>query len=311
MVRWTLRILSIPLILCLVHAFGYWLALFIRYQNAVRASPIDLIPPPPDYFGLYLAYVSELLRGNLGVLPYGRPVPISEVIAEAAVASFGLLLIVFVISVLAGLLLGRLAVSHDPPRIAFWLTSISTIGLATPAFFLGSLFLSAIVLLAIYGPFDPSNFPIPFGGYGWDRHLILPVTVLALLPIARLAQVSATLLTDELQRPYITVTRSVGHGWARIRNRYAFRNIVAPVVIAISGSLRLLVAELIIVERLFNWPGLGQWLSRTLVPSLTPETFLYPPLLAILLTIFAALFLIADLIADMLVASVDPRQRVA
>ena len=86
-------------------------------------------------------------------------------------------------------------------------------------------------------------------------------------------------------------------------------------MLTIAASARLLTAELIVVEWLFNWPGIGRLLASTLVPSGGSGPggatiyFLYPHLMAALVTLLAALFLITDLIASILVRVFDPRVR--
>jgi ABC-type dipeptide/oligopeptide/nickel transport system permease component len=89
---------------------------------------------------------------------------------------------------------------------------------------------------------------------------------------------------------------------------------LAAVILTIAGSVRLLVGELILVEWLFQWPGLGRLLGWTLVPPLLSSSsggplFLNPPVVAAVLTIFATIFLVTDFVAAVLARVVDPRLR--
>jgi len=121
-----------------------------------------------------------------------------------------------------------------------------------------------------------------------------------------------------LGKQYVVAARSIGHTWRTIRRKHALKNIVTPVILTIAGALRLLVAEMIIVEWLFNWPGLGYLLSQTLIPSglvstgATPESilFLNPQVISAVLGVFAFLFLLTDLVASILGRVFDPRLRV-
>jgi ABC-type dipeptide/oligopeptide/nickel transport system permease component len=110
-----------------------------------------------------------------------------------------------------------------------------------------------------------------------------------------------------LSKRYVVAARSFGHTWRAIRWDKALRNILAPVLMTIAGSFRLLMTELVLVEWLFGWPGLGRMLVQTLVPPRMstpgglPDTsafLLYPPLVAALLVVFALLFLLADTLAS-------------
>jgi ABC-type dipeptide/oligopeptide/nickel transport system permease component len=77
----------------------------------------------------------------------------------------------------------------------------------------------------------------------------------------------------------------------------------------------MLVGELVVIEWLFNWPGLGKMLASTLVPGQLSANlgasalFLDPPTVALDITIIGALFLLADLFASVLVRIIDPRLR--
>jgi peptide/nickel transport system permease protein len=161
---------------------------------------------------------------------------------------------------------------------------------------------------------------LPVAGFGWDAHLILPVLALAVRPTMQVAQMTAALLSAELGKRYVVAARSFGHTWHAIRWDKALRNILAPVLMTIAGSFRLLMTELVLVEWLFGWPGLGRMLVQTLVPPSmsTPGGhadlsvfLLYPPLVAALLVVFALLFLLADTLASGLARAVDPRLRAA
>jgi peptide/nickel transport system permease protein len=295
-----IRLLFFPLALLLANCIGFVLPTAAAQLGAFeqgREQP--LLAVLGQAFVAYGGFLQGVLRGDLGSFDPGTgPVPVTTLLANSVVASLGLLALALALSVLFGILLGRAAVKIDPPGVSIWLTSFATVGLATPGFYAGTLILSAVALLVIYGPWPVGAFPIPVQGYGWDLHLLFPTLVLMLQPTARIAQVTASMLTGELGKQYVVAARSLGHTWPTIVNRLAFRNIVVAVIATVAGSLRILVAELVIVERLFNWPGLGQLLL----------TF-FPALLASTLTIFAAIFLLADAVTVILARVYDPRLR--
>jgi ABC-type dipeptide/oligopeptide/nickel transport system permease component len=92
------------------------------------------------------------------------------------------------------------------------------------------------------------------------------------------------------------------------------------VILVVAASLRLMVGELILVEWLFGWPGLGKLLASALLPpnvasvgllSGATRNFLHPELVAGILTLFGLLFLLADLVSSLAVYAVDPRLRTA
>jgi peptide/nickel transport system permease protein len=260
----------------------------------------------------YLNYVQGMAQGDFaGVAVYEEDFLL--ILARATAASAGLLLLALAISVVLGLAIGLLGVRLHPPGIRSWLTGTTILGLSTPSFFIGRLAVAMLLLVTIYAQLG--NLPLPIQGYGWDAHLVLPLLALVVRPTAQIAQVTAALLAGELGRQYIVAARGKGLSERRVVAHHAMRNVWAPTAQAIAGAVRLLVAELIVVEWLFAWPGLGFLMAATLIPAqLTSASvearFLDPPLVASLITIFAAVFLLTDLIAGSLAHLADPRQRI-
>ena len=305
-----LRVLLLVLLLAAANFGGYTYAFLARTISGnpffARATQTGTL------WSGYSHYVQGMLQGNF------REVAVYQddfflILGRAAIASAGLLVLALVISVALGLLIGLLGVRLHPPGVRDWLTGVSILGLSTPAFFIGRLGVALLLLLTIYARLG--SVPLPIQGYGWDWHLVLPLVALCVRPTAMIAQIVAGLLAGELGQQYIVAARGKGLAERRVIWHHALRNVWAPVAHALAGSVRLLVADLIVVEWLFGWPGLGFLMAATLIPAQVASAtvdagFLDPPLVASLLTIFAAIFLITDLLAGALARAADPRQRV-
>ncbi len=312
MLRFLVRRLAvIPLALLLAHFLGYayaHLVLPLRLaSNPFTAFEGEAAPLLPTY----IEYVKGAAPAGLGAMQAPRElglgiITIAEGIAYSLKASLGLMGLALSLSIVVGLTLGFLGAKAEPPRVARWVSSVSTVGLAMPSFYLGSLFFAGWFLYIVWG--GPGTEPLlPFLGFGWDSHLVMPTLALMARPTVQIAQVTSSLLAEELGKQYVVAARSIGHLWSTIRRKLAFRNILAPVMVTIASSMRLLVAELIVVEWLFEWPGIGRLLADTLAPS--GETFLYAPLLAAIVFLITAFFLTADLITAIAARLVDPRLR--
>lgn len=310
------RIFAIPVILLLAHFVGYSFAhvtFQLQLSQTVYGSGRDGFTPIwPEYEN----YMRGVLEGNFGNMPAGINEPITANIFKALKSSLFLILVAYGLSVLVGLILGLAAVQVDPPRSLPWLTWLSTVGLAMPSFIIGVILVGGVLWLSNRTGLDPV---LPVAGFGLDVHLILPVIALSIRPGMQVAQVTANLLANQLGLRYVMAARSFGYTWRAIRWDKALRNVLAPVILTMAGSFRLLMGELLLVEWLFNWPGLGRMLVQTLVPpSLssigglidTSAFFLNAPLVAGLLVVFAFFFLIADIVSTGLVRIVDPRLRV-
>jgi peptide/nickel transport system permease protein len=316
LIRFILRRLAvIPIALLLVHFLGFGYAHLARPLRAARNPFFASLADPEPLLPTYKNYLQNALHLDFATIPTSPGVdePLFTAIGRASVASLGLMAIALVLSTLIGLLLGLLSVRPAPPRIARWLTILSTIGLAMPSFYIGSLLVWALISYLLRGGFG-TQLPLPIRGFGWDKHLVLPTLALMARPTAQIAQVTAELLREELEKQYVVAARSVGFTWRVILRRNALHNIVASVILSIAGSVRLLVSELIVVEWLFVWPGLGRLLASTLIPASTSTPtqaplFLNPSAVAAVLMVFAGLFLTTDFIAAFLVRVADPRLR--
>jgi peptide/nickel transport system permease protein len=313
MTRYILRrLITIPIVLILAHFAGYAYTAIAQYiQVAQNPFGAGQVSPPPILSG-YWNYLSQLIQVNLS------NDPILAVIGRSLVYSAVLFTAAFFLSVVFGLLLGLSSVRLETQQISRWVSSITALGQAIPAFYLGTLLIFGVVTAAMRS--DPGTKPPQIFGGGFDAHLILPVLALMIRPTLQIAKVTGEAFASELGEKYIVATRAFGAEWKAIRGKYALRNILVPVTLTIAASFRLLLGELILVEWLFAFPGLGSLLARTLVPpnvayfgGLTGESnlFLDPRYLVPLVTLFALFFLITDSLVSILVRVFDPRLRLA
>jgi peptide/nickel transport system permease protein len=303
------RALVIPLALLLANFLGFAYAQWAREIQAAQNPYLTQVEtgPLPEAYGRYLGGAVHL---DFGRLP--NQVPVIDALITAGAASLGLLALAFVVSIAAGLALGLGATRVSPPGVAGWLNAVSSLGLAMPGFYLGSLLVLGSVYYVVWGPGKAA--PLPIQGFGWDSHLVFPLIALMVRPTVQIAGVTASLLSEQLREQYVLAARSFGHPWRAIRWRLALRNIYAAVCLATAGSFRLLMGELIIVEWLFSWPGLGRLFAITLIPNLTSSVFgavapgyLHPPLVAAILTLSTGIFIASDAVASFLARAFDPR----
>ncbi|MBI5943702.1 MAG: ABC transporter permease [Chloroflexi bacterium] len=300
------RIAIFPLTLLIANFIGFAFA-FASAPIVSSSDPYSLgtnkLPPIlPEYFN----YLKNIFNGDFGSTFTGEPV--LENISRFGGASLGLIGIAMTLSIILGITLGRLAVRRSKNGVASWLTLTSTIGLALPSFYIAILLIAFFILITIY-VMSTSTPPIPFQGFGWDAHLILPVLALVIQPTVKIAQVTAGLLSEEMEKQYVVAAMSFGHPFKKIKGKFAFRSILAPVVLTIAASLRIMIAELIIIERLFNWPGMGKLISTLLSRHSLSTDLLSPPMIAAVLTILVGVFLLIDFIATFLSRLIDPRLR--
>ena len=289
--------LAIPL-LVLVHLLAFGYALLARgmqeEQSPFRAPAV----------GVSITYeiathVDAVLRGEFGALPRNQGA-VLDVVAAAFGRSLSVLLPAFVVAAAAGVSLGRAAAQQNQARISGWLLPLATLLQATPSFYSGVLLTALLLATAIDG--------LPVQG-----NLLWPALVLALRPALRIAQLVAHLIVTESDKQYVVTARGIGHSISGVRRAHIFPNVAASVVNELAGAFRWMAAELVIVEWLFNWPGLGRLLGMVLiVPRRTDAEavfFLHPELAAMTFTAMTLLFVLADITTRAATNAVDPRLR--
>lgn len=320
MVRFLLRrLLILPFALLVINfiAFSYaHVAQRVQQTQNPFGSAVDTSVP---LLSLYRTYISHLTRGDWGTLPQigSAAQTVQEVVLPAATASLLLVAIAFTLSVVIGLLLGLAAVRAIPPALKGWLPPLASVGLAAPSFFIGALGITLVLAWSLRS--GDGRLLLPLNGYGLDAHLLLPVLALSLRPAMQIAQTTASVLVDELGKQHVITARSLGIPLRTIRTKHALRNALPTIILSVAASLRLLIGELILVEWLFGWPGLGRLLSTALLPptiasiggvtSGAARIFLHPELLAAILTLFGLIFLLIDFVSSLAAFAIDPRLR--
>jgi ABC-type dipeptide/oligopeptide/nickel transport system permease component len=249
-----------------------------------------------------LAYLANLMRGDLGMTTAGsvtlRPIPVSEVLASVVPKSLGLLAFSLLIAAMAGISLGLLAARrrHGRGSLTFILASI--VGVSIPSFFAALLLQLAMIRWAV----SRGSPLLPIGGFGWDKHIILPALVLAARPVAQLARMSFISVAEVLDKDYVRTAASKGLVPRNIWSRHVVRNAAIPILTTVGLSLRFSLSSLPVVEYFFSWPGIG----FTLLKSISRKD---DNLTVALILCLGVLFIGVNLLLDLSYRFLDPRLR--
>jgi peptide/nickel transport system permease protein len=173
---------------------------------------------------------------------------------------------------------------------------------ALPAFFVAAmLVLWFAVQLRLLPASGISNLRLVHPGIGsYAAHLVLPVTTVTLLTVAALSRYFGEAVREELGRDYVRTARAKGVSFAAILFRHVLRNALRPLVTMLGLSFPYIFTGGVIVESVFNYPGLGWLMWRS---ALSQD---YPVLIAIVL-IIGLLTVIGNLLADLVNGLLDPR----
>ena len=272
--------------------------------EAVRAM---LGQPTGNLWSQYWDYLGALLRGDFGVSFTYFPFPVTEVIGKALPWTVLLVGLTQVLSFLIGTLLGAWAAWRRNSRF----DGIISIG----STFIGNLQTFWIGLLILYfGAYELGWFPAS-GGYGYTTpgwngsfiadviaHAFLPaLTLMVTAPIGFILGMRNTMVMT-LGEDYIRLARAEGLSDRTVALKYAARNALLPSVTNFALSLGALFGGSVLVETIFDYPGLGRLLGE----ATSNRDF---PLMQALLLFTILAVLVANLITDLLYGVLDPRAR--
>jgi peptide/nickel transport system permease protein len=224
--------------------------------------------------------------------------PWLSLIGETLRNSAGLLLLSMITAILAGFPLGMAAATSKRGPESALMVLLSVAGASTPSFLFAMMLWAANIW--VHRTFDIRV--LPATGFGWDAHVIMPVLVLAMRPLAQVAQITYVSVQEALGQDYIRTAHSKGLTWRAVRNVHLLPNVFIPILNTLGTSLRFSLASLPIVEVFFNWPGVG---SR-LLDAIDLGT---APLVMDLILSLGLFFLFINLLIEFSFPLIDPRLR--
>ncbi|MDP9249911.1 MAG: ABC transporter permease [Chloroflexota bacterium] len=246
------------------------------------------------------AYVLRVLRLDFGHSYVQNrdvlPLILERVPATLQLAGGGLL-----VSLGIGIPLGVLAAARRGSWIDRSAMILAVILVAAPSFWVGYLLINLLAFRPLMA-WGIGIFPIT--GYApYDlRYLALPALTLGFAGAAYYARLTRAVMLEEINRDYVRTARSKGLTERRVRWRHAFRNALGPILTQVGLDLGLFLGGVVVVERIFSWPGMGKLAVDSIVDIDIP-LIMGTVLLGTLCIVFA------NLAVDMANAFLDPRIR--
>ncbi|BDH46562.1 glutathione transport system permease protein GsiC [Salmonella enterica subsp. enterica serovar Choleraesuis] len=240
----------------------------------------------------FFHYVAEVLRGDFGISMVSRR-PVAEEIASRFGPTLWLTLTSMAWATLFGLIAGVIGAvwrNRWPDRLSM---TLAVSGISFPAFALGMLLMQIFSVQLGWLP--------TVGADSW-RHYILPSLTLGAAVAAVMARFTRASFVDVLQEDYIRTARAKGVRERWVVIKHALRNALIPVVTMMGLQFGFLLGGSIVVEVVFNWPGLG----RLLVDSVAMRDY---PVIQAEVLLFSLEFILINLLVDMLYAAINPTIR--
>jgi peptide/nickel transport system permease protein len=249
----------------------------------------------------YLAYLDQLLHGNLG-RSFQTAQAVSSILWRDLQNTVPMVLLGTVLAAALGTSLGTVAAW----RRGTFLDRGSVAGaLALSA--LPSQWLGLVGILLFAGVLPTSGRVDDFASLtGWAhvgdvaRHMILPSATIAVVLLGQYVLLSRAAVLDTLRQDFVLAARAEGHGDRYVLWRHAFPNALLPMTTVFALSIGQVVAGSILVEAVFSWPGIGREVYEAVVGRD------YPVLQGAFLVLTISV-LLCNLCADLLYAKLDPR----
>jgi oligopeptide transport system permease protein len=257
-------------------------------DNIRRRYGLDL-----PWYEQYANYVAGVATFNLGPSFSFRNRSVDEIIVRQGRITLELALLALALALVAGIPLGALSALHSRSPLAHAERVGSSLALALPAFFVGTIL---IYLLAVRAHVLPTS--------GWERWQakVLPVVTLSLVPLAWCARLTRVAVLETLGADYVRTAHAKGLHRSRIAVLHVLRNSLVPVLSAAGPMLGAVITTLFVVEVVFAIPGL----ARNYVSA--AEARDYPLLMG--MTVVLTMFVVtANLVVDLTLAALDPRLR--
>ncbi|NMJ40715.1 ABC transporter permease [Roseomonas sp. JC162] len=248
----------------------------------------------------YLTYMGGLLRGDFG-LSLQDEHPIAEEIALRLPRTLELVGMAGLLAVIFGVPLGIAAAMRAGGALDRILSAWAGFALSVPVFVVGTL---AVLVLAQQLKLVSAGGYVPLARDP-GRHLALlmmPAATIAVGLGAVVFRVMRSSVLEVLEREHVRAAQARGLAPAAIIRRHVLRNALTPVVTVVALHLGSLLGGTVLVEFVFNWPGLSGYLVRAV------EARDYPEVLGIVLVI-STLFVLLNFLVDLLYAVIDPRVR--
>ena len=329
-------LLAIPVVLgvlVITFVLSYWvgnpIALYITERTPDERIPIIMHEHGLDQplYIQFFYYLRDIFSGDWG---YSRTahMDVTQAIATYLPATIELALVAMIIAVIVGIPLGIISATKKDKPVDHVLRVVALAGVSMPIFWfalmLKMIFFFQLNQMGLPHLPESGRFSIGYVDYGFGPtgfilvdalitgdivlffdalvHLILPATALAYLSLAVIMRMMRSSMLEVLKEDYITLARAKGLRERVVIYKHALRNALIPTVTVIGLAFGGLISGAVLTETIFNWYGMGQWSTSSIMGSDIPS-------ISAFVLIVAIVYVSANLLVDMLYGSLDPRIR--
>jgi peptide/nickel transport system permease protein len=245
-----------------------------------------------------VSWYGRLVQGDLGRSIFLRK-PVVDAILDRVEPTLLLTLSATLVSILIGVPAGVISARFHNTTTDQTFMVLALVGISIPNFLLGLLF---ILFFGVWlGWFPVAGYsPLEYGWLKTARSLVMPAFSLGLVQSALIARIALSSMLDVLREQFITAGRAKGLGEPAVVYKHALKNAMIPTITIIGVSFAVLISGAVVVETVFNIPGLG----RLIVSAVLRRD--YPVIQGVVLCI-AGMYMLINLAIDLSYLVIDPR----
>lgn len=248
----------------------------------------------------YADWLGGVLRGDLGK-SLNQGLPVGSLLRQRMLNTLQLALAALVLTTLMGVGLGILAALYKNRWPDHLVSSLATLGMSVPGFWLG---IVAIIVFAVGLKWLPSSGIFSVGAefslLDRLRHLALPALVLAFTLMPNVVRVTRSALLEVSSSDYVRTARAKGMPERSVLLKHTLKNALVPVIAILGLITTVLFSGSVVIESVFGWAGLG----RLAIEAANGRD--YPVILGVTL-VAGAVVVTINFLVDLLYAAVDPR----
>ncbi len=313
-IAWSIGLILAVIVMCfsLVHLAPGDAALVIAGDSG--AGDPELIEEIREDLGLddpYLIqlsrYVGDVASGDLGT-SYRFNESVTSLIGDRIWPTILLVTTALLFAIVIGVLVGIFTARRPESPVSHGVTVFSLVGYSMPVFWTGYLLIIAFASNVRWFPVAGMR-DVRFEGNRFEEwldiahHLVLPALTLGLIYLAQYSRLSRASMLEVLQSDYVRTARAKGLAERKVVYKHALRNAVIPVITIAGLQFGALLSGALLVETVFNWPGLGRLAADSVFQRDAPV------LLGVLIC-SAVLVVVINILTDVVYRMIDPRIRV-
>ena len=238
----------------------------------------------------YVNYVVDLVKGEMGT-SYRTSKAISSEIGQRLPATGVLAVVSILFALLISVPVGLISAVRQNTIFDYTGMVFALLGIAIPSFWLGML----LILL-----FSLKLGWLPSGGSGTIAQLIMPAFTVGASCAANLARITRSSMLEVIRQDYIRTAKAKGVPKKKVILRHALRNSWIPIITVAGLQFGTLLGGIVVVENVFAWPGLGNYVITSITSKDTPAVLG-------VIVVMTVIFALVNLLVDIIYAFVDPR----